>query len=195
MTAGGAAIPIISGYRDWSTLVSYLDFTYGPPALDDYTLKMRYWAPGAATRQVYRRIPGSASTATITSLPSSTASWSTQSVVLTAWQPLPSPSLNVSLSANTTSDGRIALDYVDICPPASVATPTPTPTPSPTPTATCTKLGDTNCDTKVNTIDLQAVLSNYGKRTTLRSQGDLTGDGLIDFSDYLEFLSHYDAGC
>lgn len=26
-------------------------------------------------------------------------------------------------------------------------------------------------------------------------RADLTGDGLVDFSDYLEFLNLYDSGC
>ncbi len=77
--------------------------------------------------------------------------------------------------------------------PTPVVTPTPTPRPSttPTPTATCAKLGDANCDGKVNNGDLNLVLRNYGKAVTSRAQGDLTGDGIVNIFDLSQVLQNW----
>ncbi len=93
--------------------------------------------------------------------------------------------------------------FVDVAFSASIATPTPaptvvptpaptpTPTPVPTPLPSCTKSGDANCDGRVNSLDLQAVLSNYGKRTTIRGSGDLTGDGVVNVFDLSQVLRNW----
>lgn len=230
MAVGGGAITSVSGYRDWSVASTYLDFTYGPATLGDYTLRLRYWAPATASRQAYRRIPSANPQRNAINLPGTTG-WSTANVTLDAWAPLTNPSLNASLSMDGTDFGRIALDYVDICPQGSAVTPTPAPTASPTPTptpvatahptvtptpaptptpvvtahptatpvstpvptpiATCTKLGDVNCDGKVNNGDLNVVLHNYGKSVTSRAQGDLTGDGVVNIFDLSQVLQNW----
>ncbi len=71
------------------------------------------------------------------------------------------------------------------------ATPVPTAVPTPTPTPTCTKLGDVNCDGKVNNGDLNTVLHNYGKSVTTRAQGDLTGDGVVNIFDLSQVLQNW----
>ncbi len=81
------------------------------------------------------------------------------------------------------SDNYVAIDKAEIL--ANGATPTPTPTP------TCTKLGDANCDGRVNNLDLNTVLANYGKRTSLRSQGDLTSDGVVNVFDLSQVLQNW----
>ncbi len=76
-----------------------------------------------------------------------------------------------------------------------VATPTPapniTPSPTPTPASTCTKLGDVNCDGKVNSGDLNIILAHYGKRVSSRSQGDLTGDEVVNIFDLSQVLQNW----
>ncbi len=101
---------------------------------------------------------------------------------------------------NTSATGNyIAIDRADILAtpatpaptPVSTTTPTPQPTLTPAPTPACTKLGDINCDGRVNSMDLNAVLANYGKRTTLRSAGDLTGDGIVNIFDLSQILQNW----
>ncbi len=75
--------------------------------------------------------------------------------------------------------------------PTPTATPKPSITPTPTPTPTCTKLGDVNCDSKVNNGDLQIVLAHYGKAVNSRSQGDLTGDGVVNVFDLSQVLQNW----
>lgn len=68
---------------------------------------------------------------------------------------------------------------------------TPAPTPTPTPAPVCTKLGDVTCDGKVNTLDLQVILSNYGRKTATRAMGDLTGDGVVNIFDLSQVLQSW----
>lgn len=51
---------------------------------------------------------------------------------------------------------------------------------------------DLNGDGIVDFSDYLDFLTAY---STFSSVADLNGDGIVDFQDYLEFLSHFDAGC
>ncbi len=103
--------------------------------------------------------------------------------------PTPPPTLTPTPSPTSTPPPTPPLT---ITPSPTVSpTVTPSPTPTPTPTPVCTKLGDANCDGRVNSIDLQAVLSNYGKKTTLRRLGDLTGDGIVNIFDLSQILHNW----
>ncbi|MCC6675767.1 MAG: hypothetical protein IT436_01360 [Phycisphaerales bacterium] len=51
---------------------------------------------------------------------------------------------------------------------------------------------DLNGDGLVDFSDYLEFLTLYD---TLNPRADFNGDGFIDFGDYLEFLNHYDAGC
>ncbi len=75
--------------------------------------------------------------------------------------------------------------------PVATATPTPRPSTTPTPVPTCTKLGDVNCDGKVNSGDLQVILRNYGKAVTSRASGDLTGDSIVNIFDLSQVLQNW----
>jgi len=44
-------------------------------------------------------------------------------------------------------------------------------------------------------VDFSDYLEFVNLYDALDPRADLSGDGLVDFSDYLEFLNHYDAGC
>ncbi len=107
---------------------------------------------------------------TSTPLPSSTPTPVTSTPLATA---TPTPTLTVTPTPT----------------PRPTATPTPVATPTPAPT--CSKLGDVNCDGKVNNGDLNIVLHNYGKPVATRAQGDLTGDGVVNIFDLSRVLQNW----
>ncbi len=65
----------------------------------------------------------------------------------------------------------------------SIATPTPTSTPSPTtaPLSVAAKKADTNNDSKVDVLDFNSVMVNWGSSGGV---ADFTGDGLVDIFDF-----------
>lgn len=52
--------------------------------------------------------------------------------------------------------------------------------------------GDVNCDGTIDVEnDLSAIAANFRKSVTLREEGDLTGNGFVDFDDFDEWKSNY----
>jgi hypothetical protein len=56
-------------------------------------------------------------------------------------------------------------------------------------------MGDVNCDTVIDLEnDFDAILMNFRRTVSSRSMGDLNGDGVVSFPDFVEWKSAFTAG-
>ena len=55
-------------------------------------------------------------------------------------------------------------------------------------------LGDADCNGTVDMIDFEAIRSHFRKTVTLRSDGDLVTNGVVDFADFIQWKTAFSAG-
>ena len=104
---------------------------------------------------------------------------------------------NLAYSPKTLTCGGTPAPTPSLTPaPSQTPGPTQTPFPTPTPTSTSTltpipqyNIADINRDGKVNGIDYDFLVANFGK--TGPNDADLNGDRKVDIFDYNELVENY----
>jgi hypothetical protein len=59
---------------------------------------------------------------------------------------------------------------------------------------TVCNLGDTDCDGDADLFDFEAIRSHFRKTVTMRSDGDLVSNGVVDFADFHEWKTAFLSG-
>jgi hypothetical protein len=55
-------------------------------------------------------------------------------------------------------------------------------------------LGDADCDGDADLVDFEAIRSHFRKTVTLRSDGDLVSNGVVDFADFTQWKTAFTSG-